>query len=146
MNSKVLTIITAVISILGVAGFVMIANAEEKTPEMESAVAFMVNTAYYLLIATVIVTAVLSLISLFKNPTALKKTLIGIAVLGVVLAISYFTASDAAVYDAQGIVIKGGEAGSTPKWAETGLTYSLILGAVGGAFFVFDLLKGLAKS
>ena len=146
MNSKVLTILTAVIAILGVAGFVMIANEEKGTAGMESAVAFMVNTAYYLLIATVIITAVLSLVSLFKNPSALKKTLIGIAVLGVVLAISYFTASDAAVYDAQGLIVKGGEAGSTSKWAETGLTYSLILGAVGGAFFIFDLLKGLAKS
>lgn len=144
--NKVLKIVVALIALLGIVGFVMVAGAEEKTPEMDSAADFMVNVAYFLLIAAVLVAVVLSVIALLKNPAALKKTLLGLVGLGVVLAVSYFMASDAAVYDAQGTLIKDGEAGATSKWVGTGITYSLILGAVGLVFFVWDLLKSLVKS
>ncbi|WP_299108167.1 hypothetical protein [uncultured Tenacibaculum sp.] len=144
--SKLLKVVVAIIAILGIVGFVMVAGAEEKTPEMDSAAGFMVNVAYVLLVATVVVAVALSLFSLMKNPAALKKTLLGLVVLGVVLLIAYFTASDAAVYDAQGVLVKDGEAGATSKWVGTGITYSLILGAIGMLFFVWDLLKGLVKS
>ena len=146
MNSKVLKLLVAIISILGIVGFIMVAKAEESTPGMDSAVAFMVNVAYFLLIASVGISIVLSLFGLFKNPAALKKTLLGLVVLGVILLVAYFTASDAAVTDAQGAIIKDGEAGATSKWVGTGITYSLILGGLGGLFFVYDLLKGLVKS
>ncbi|CAA0161771.1 hypothetical protein V3A08_07130 [Tenacibaculum maritimum] len=146
MDSKILKGLVAIISILGIVGFIMVARAGEGTPEMASAASFMVSIAFYLLIVVVVVTVLLSLISLLKNPAALKKTFVGLAILAVVLAVSYFTASDAAVYDAQGVVLKEGQAGATSKWVGTGITYSLLLGFVGLVFFVLDLLKGLVKS
>ena len=144
--SKLLKVVVAIIAILGIVGFVMVAGAEEKTPEMDSAANFMVNVAYVLLIATVAVAVVLSIFALLKNPAALKKTLLGLVLLVVVLAVSYFMSSDAAVYDAQGVMLKEGQAGPTSKWVGTGITYSLILGGLGLVFFVWDLLKGLVKS
>jgi len=74
----------------------------------------------------------------------LKKTIIGLAIFGILFAISYFASSDGAVFGAnsEGLL----KAGSTSKWSGTGLIFSYILLAVGGVFFVVDLLRGLIKS
>lgn len=146
MGSKILKILVGIIFILGVAGFVMVAGSEKDTPEMASAVSFMVNLAVVLLIAAVVIAVLLSLVSLVKKPAALKKTLVSLGILAVVLAVSYFMASDAAVLDTQGVVLKDGQAGSVSKWSGTGLNISLFLLLVGGVFFVIDLLRGLIKS
>ncbi len=144
MNSKVLKIVVAIIAVIGLAGFVMVSMADKNTPEMTSAVNFIVDFAFFLLIAVVFVAIVLSLLSLIKKPATLKKTLLGIVILGVVFAISYFTASDATVFDANGLTLL--EAGSVSKWSGAGLTFSLVLLTIGGLFFVIDLLRGLVKS
>ncbi len=148
--TKLLPLLIAVIGVIGIILFARVISAGEQVETdvavQNSVVSPLVSFSYYLLVIVVIVSVILSLLGLFKNPAALKKTLIGLAVLGVLLAISYFTASDAAVYDAQGTMLKDGAAGSVSKWVGAGITYSLILGAVGFFFFVFDLLKGLIKS
>ena len=76
----------------------------------------------------------------------IKKTVLGLVVLGVILAVSYTFASDAAVTDVLGNVVKDGEAGPTSKWVGTGIIYSMVLGAIGLALFVLDLLKGMIKA
>ena len=59
------------------------------------------------------------------------------------LIIAYGLASDAAVTNASGMVIKDGQAGSVSKWVSTGIIYSMILGGIGLAFFLWDFVKGL---
>jgi hypothetical protein len=99
-----------------------------------------------LLIATVVVAIGLSLLSLFRNPENLKKTLGGLAVLAALLIISYFLADSDAVYNAAGGIEPGGEEGSAVnRWVGAGIWYSIILGSIASLFFVWDLVKGLVK-
>ena len=51
-------------------------------------------------------TVLFSIIGLFKKPEALKKTLIGLVVLGIFLAIAYGLAPDNAVVDVTGEVLE----------------------------------------
>ena len=142
-----LKILVAVIFILAIVGIVMVANGgEDSSPEMASAANFVVNLAVVLLAAAAALAVVMSLLSLFKNPAALKKTALGLGIFGILFAVSYFAANDAAIYDAQGVMLKEGQEGPTSKWSGTGLIFSYILLAIGGLFFVIDLLRGLIKS
>ena len=147
---KFLPVIIAGICVIGAILFIRVMMAGEEEIKTDAAVQASVVTpivtfSIALLIAAVVITVLTSLFSMFKNPAALKKTMLGLGVLAILLAISYFSASDAAVYDAQGVLLKDGAAGAVSKWVGTGIIYSLILGAVGSLFFVFDLVKGLIK-
>ncbi len=77
-----------------------------------------------------------------KQPKLLKKTLLSLAVLGVLLVISYAMADDGATLNASGLILEDGEAGSTSKWVSTGITYSLVLGGVG----ILAIFAGFFKS
>lgn len=151
-SSKILNLLIAGIAIIGGILFVRIFTVETEAIETDVAVqnsiiSPLISFSYYLFLATVIVTIVLSLISLFRHPDALKKTLLGLAVLGVILVIAYFIADSDAVYDAAGKIQPGGEAGSaTNRWVGAGIWYSVILGGLAGLFFIVDMLKGLIKS
>ncbi len=73
--------------------------------------------------------------------------MLGLAVLGVIMVVSYILGDSNAVLDAQGAVIEGGEAGaSSNQWVGTLIWYSTILVLIGSAFFVFDLIKGIVKN
>lgn len=146
--SKILTIIIAVLSVVGIILFVVVSSADDTDPKaVDAAVSPLVSFSTYLFYAAVIITIVLSLWSMIKNPENLKKTLLGLAVLGVLLVVSFFLGDSNAVVDAQGAVIEGGEAGaSSNQWVGTLIWYSTILVLIGGVFFVYDLLKGLVKS
>lgn len=146
--SRILSIVVAVIAIIGAILFIRIFMTDSEDLEgVSSAVGTIVTFSTGLLYVTIGATVILSLIGLFTNPDNLKKTLLGLAVLGVVLVIAYFTADSAAVVDTQGIVLKGGEEGSSiNQWVGTGIWYSVLLGAAASLFFVYDLLKGLIKS
>jgi len=140
-----LKILVAVIFVLALVGMVMIAQGGEATStEMASAASFVVTLALVLLAAAAILAVVVSLFTLLKNPAALKKTLLGIAIFGALFAVSYFASSNGAVSGANGEGLL--ESGSTSKWSGTGLIFSYILLAVGSVFFVVDLLRGLIKS
>jgi len=143
-SNLLLKILVAVIFVLAIVGMVMVASAGEATPEETSAASFVVDLALVLLVATTILSVVASLISVFKNPAALKKTLLGLAIFGALFLVSYLFAGDEAVFGANGEDLL--EAGSTSKWSGTGLIFSYILLAIGGVFFVVDLLKSLIKS
>jgi uncharacterized membrane protein len=102
----------------------------------------LVSFSIVLLILVTAVAVLFSLLSLFKKPEALKKTLFGLVALGAVLGLSYGLAPDGAVTDITGEVLEGGEAGSNSKWVSTGIWYTVLLGA--GA--VISILVGGLKS
>tara|TARA_B110000211_G_scaffold220620_1_gene267432 strand:+ start:695 stop:1156 length:462 start_codon:yes stop_codon:yes gene_type:complete len=151
-SNKILSIIIAVVALVGAFLFIRIfmedAEAIETNVDLQNKVISpIIYYSTFLLIATVVITVVLSLVSLVRNPENLKKTLMGLAVLGVLLIISYGLSDSDAVINAAGGISEGGEAGSsTNKWVGTGIWYSIILGVIASGFFVYDLVKGLLKS
>ena len=151
-SNKILNILIALIAIIGAILFIRIFMEDADALQTDGAlqnkvISPIIYFSTFLFYAAVIIAVVLSLISLVRNPENLKKTLLGIAVLGVVLVFAYFLADSDAVLDTQGKIIEGGEAGtSVNKWVGTGIWYSIALGLVASAFFVIDLVKGLIKS
>ena len=120
MNNKVLTLLVAAISLIGIALFVNVVIIDPDNKEAVSdAVSPLVSYSYYLLIGIVIVAIVISLLSMFKNPAALKKTALGIAALAVLFVVSYMLSSNGQVIGADGgeLVAEG----SISKWVGTGL-------------------------
>lgn len=146
--SKILTILIAVLSVIGIVLFAIVSSTDEADVEAVNAtVSPLIAFSTYLFYAAVAITIVLSVVGMVKNPENLKKTLLGLAVLGVLLVVSYIMGDSTAVLDAQGAVIEGGEAGaSSNQWVGTLIWYSTILVLIGGVFFIYDLLKGLVKS
>lgn len=105
----------------------------------------MVSFSIGLFLVVLGLTVLFSIIGLFKKPEALKKTLLGLVVLGVFLAISYGLAADTAVTDVTGEVLEGGEAGANSKWVSTGIWYTVLLGATAIATIVLGGLKSIIK-
>ncbi len=130
-KSKILNIVIAVISIIGAFLFIRVLMAGDDVEAVDSAANIIVYYGTFLLIVTALITFVLSMVSLVKNPAALKKTLMGVAVLAVLLIISYVIASDAAVTDSFGNIVKNGEAGSVSKWVGALINFTGILGLIG---------------
>jgi len=151
-SNKILNILIAAIAIIGGILFIRIfmedAQAIEENVDLQnSIVSPLISYSYWLFIATVVITIGLSMWSLIRNPENLKKTLGGLAVLAVLLAVAYFLSDSNVVYNAAGGIEPGGEEGSSVNhWVGTGIWYSIILGAIASLFFVWDLLKGLFKS
>jgi len=85
------------------------------------------------------------MLNLFKHPQVLKRSLIGVGALAVILIIAYIGASDAAVTNSMGDVLKDGEAGTVSKWVSTLISFSFYLGAIGLLFFFVDFAKSLVK-
>ncbi|MBA6157273.1 hypothetical protein H3Z83_12190 [Tenacibaculum sp. S7007] len=145
MNNKILTLLITAISLIGIGLFVNVTRIDiEDKQALSDAVSPLVTYSYWLLIAVVVVAVVASLLGMFKNPAALKKALLGVLALGVLFLVSYFMSSNGQVMGADGAELVA--AGSTSKWVGTGITFSMILGAIASVFFVWDLLKGIVKS
>ena len=105
----------------------------------------MVSFSIGLFLVVLGLTVLFSIIGLFKKPEALKKTLLGLVVLGMFLAISYGLADDSAVTDVTGEVLKNGEAGSESKWVSTGIWYTVFLGAAAILSIVLGGVKSIIK-
>lgn len=139
-SNKILNIIIAVVALVGAFLFIKIFMEDSEAIETDvdlqnSVVSPIIYYSTFLLIAAVVIAVALSLWSLIRNPENLKKTLMGLAVLGVLLVISYFLSDSEAVINAAGGISEGGEAGSaTNKWVGTGIWYSIILGGVASLF------------
>ena len=118
-------------------------SVKESLELQNSLVSPFVSFARIILIITAVIAIVFSLWNLVRQPKLLKKSLISLAAMAVLLIIAYGLASDAAVTNAQGMIIKDGEAGQVSKWVSTGIIYSMILGGIGLAFFLWDFVKGL---
>ncbi len=145
MNNKILTLLVALISIIGIGMYINVSVIDEENVEaISNAVSPLVGYSFWLFIGVVAVAILASLWGLFKNPAALKKTLLGLLVLGILFVVSYFASSDGQVMGADNNVLA--EQGSVSKWVGTGITYSIILGAFASVFFVWDILKGIVKS
>jgi hypothetical protein len=145
--SKILTIIVAVLSLIGIALFINVTATDDVPASISSAVGPLILYSTYLFYAAVIITLALSIRGMVKNPENLKKTLLGLAVMVVLLVVSYILGDSDPVFDAQGIVLEGGEQGAASnKWVGSLIWYSLILVVIGGGFFVIDLIKGVIKS
>mgnify|MGYP006077450347 FL=1 len=151
-SNKILSIIIAVVALVGAFLFIRIfmedAEAIETDVDLQNKVISpIIYYSTFLLIATVVITVVLSLWSIIRNPENLKKTLMGLLALGVLLIVSYFLSDSEAVINAAGGISEGGEAGSSiNQWVGAGIWYSIILGVIASGFFVYDLVKGLIKS
>jgi hypothetical protein len=144
-KSKILTIVTAILGVIGIFFFIRVIMAGDDTAAIDSSAGAFVGYGYYLLIIAVIVAVLMSVLNLVRNPKALKKSLFGIIILGVLLAISYFTANGDAVTDALGNVIKNGEAGEVSKWISALITFTFILGTITLLAIVWGGVKSLMK-
>jgi len=153
MNSKISKILSLASGLIGLISIYFLVriimegddSVKESLDLQNSLVSPFVSFAKVILIITTVIAVVFSLWNLVRQPKLLKKTLISLAALGVLLLISYMMASDAAVTNVSGNIIKDGEAGSTSKWVSTGIWYSMILGAIGLGFFLWDFVKSLAS-
>ncbi|WP_397445253.1 hypothetical protein [Polaribacter sp. R77954] len=152
-SNKILNIGITLIALIGGILFIRIFSEDAEVIEtnvdvQNSLVSPLISFSFWLFIAGVVITILLSLWSLIRNPENLKKTLGGLAVLAVLLFIAYFLSDSAVVYDANGLnILPGGEEGSSVnRWVGAGIWYSTILLIIAGAFFIVDLLKGLVKS
>ena len=153
MNSKVSKILSLVSGLIGLIAIYFLVRiimegddaVKESLDLQNSLVSPFVQFAKVILLITTVVAVVFSLWNLVRQPKLLKKTLISLAALGVLLLIAYIGASDEATTNMSGNIIKDGEAGSTSKWVSTGIWYSMILGAIGLGFFLWDFVKSLAS-
>jgi|GEM_PF-362587 len=152
--SKILSLVTGFIGLVAIFFLIRIIMVgddalTENTPEalglQNSLVSPYVHFAKIVLYIAAILAIGFSIWHLVRQPKMLKKTLISLGALGVLLAIAYMLASDAAVINMAGNVVKDGEAGSVSKWVSTGIWYSLILGAIGLGFFLWDFVKSLVS-
>jgi glucan phosphoethanolaminetransferase (alkaline phosphatase superfamily) len=151
MNSTVSKILSLVSGLIGLIAIYFLAriimegdDAVKESLELQnSLVSPFVSFARIILIITAIIAILFSLWNLVRQPKLLKKSLISLAAMAVLLIVAYGLASDAAVTNASGNIIKDGEAGSVSKWVSTGIIYSMILGGIGLAFFLWDFVKGL---
>jgi hypothetical protein len=150
--SKIITYIVTAIAVVGIILLVRVLMAGEDAVENDvavqnSVVSPLVSFSLYLLVGVIIVTLGLSLWGLFKNPENLKKTSLGLAALGVLFVVAYFMADSNVVIDNANNILEGGEEGSSiNQFTGAGIWFSIILGGIGLAFFVVDLVKGLIKS
>ena len=152
-------IIVLVLSVIGIALYYFTTAMEipaEDAPGYEAAklaesaaVGTFVNYAMILFAVVTITTLASSLFNLVKKPALLKKALLSLGVMALVLAIAYFTSNGDLVNDASNEVFvdsnKVPYAASAYKYVATAIQYSMILLVVGGALFIYDMVKNLVK-
>lgn len=145
--SKILSVITGLIGLVAVYFLVRIIMEGDEVVEQSvdlqnSLVSPYITFAKWVLIITTILAVGFSIWNLIKHPQLLKRTLMSLVFLGVLLAIAYMMASDAAVTSVSGNVLEDGEAGPVSKWVSTGIWYTMILGALA----ILGILGGFVKS
>lgn len=141
--SKIFMIVTLVLALIGVALYYLSSSGGD------ASMGNYVGYAILLLVVTAGLAIVFSLLNLFKNPAALKKSLVSLGVLAAVLLIAYLLADGSVVNDASnkefldssGVPYSAG----TYKWVATFIVYSLILMLVGAVLFLYDMIKNLVK-
>lgn len=148
--SKILTIVATVIGVIGAVFLIRIimAGDEEITnsADLQSSIIdpFITFTKVVLGIAT-IAAVVFSIFNLLKNPKALKKSLLMIAVLVVLLLIAYLPASDAVVTNVTGDVLEQSKNPSVSKWVSGLISFTGYLGLFGLVVIVWGIVKGALK-
>lgn len=121
-------------------------TAEQMKAEMDAApwgwTANLLVPVIGFIILVTLITVVMSMLNMFKNPAAMKKSLLGAAILGGLLLITFFMASDK-VFPT--LVDQFNTSPSTFKWVGAGITTTGVLIVFGLLLLVFDLVKGLFK-
>ena len=147
MNKKLITAVVAILALIGIvlAIMAMMTDPKEDLEAASNAASPLVNYSLILLVITALVAVVGSIFSLLKNPSALKKALLGLVALVVVFGVSYMLSNGEQVADTTGKVISAADSQVT-KLTSTGIIFSGILMLFAGGFFIWDLLKGLVKS
>jgi len=140
MKANFLKFITLIISVIGIVLLVRVIQTDGD----ESAVTLIINYTILVLLVTVAITLIFSILNLFKNPEALKKTLISLVIFGILFAVNYMMAGDSAAYNGKHEVML--EAGTTSKLVEAGIKFSMTLGIIAFLLVVFDTVKSLVKS
>lgn len=140
MKAKFLKFITLIISVIGIILFFKVVSSDGD----DSAVSLIINYTMLILIISVAITLLFSIFNLFKNPAALKKTLISLVIFGILFAVSYMMAGNGAAYNGKHEVML--EAGSTSKLVEAGIKFSMMLGVIAFLLVVFDSVKSIVKS
>lgn len=149
-KSKILSYVTGFLGLVGLYFFVRIMMVGDTVLMVDadaqnSILSPFITYSIYLLIVTAVALVIFSMHNLTKDHDLFKRTLMGIAIMGVLLVIAYVFASDAASTDAMGNIMLDGEAGTVSKWVSTLINYSFILGAIGFVLFLFDFIKSLVK-
>ncbi len=145
--SKILSVVTGLIGLVAVFFLIRIIMegddvVKESVDIQNSLVSPYITFAKWVLVITALLAVVFSIWNLIKHPQLLKRTLISLVFLGVLLAIAYMFASDAAVTNVSGNILKDGEAGPVSKWVSTGIWYTMILGGIA----ILGILAGFVKS
>ncbi len=147
--SKILKVLVALIAVVAAYFFIKIMSVGDvaiiEGQGTLGIVGPLVTFSKGLLYVVAGVTVLFSIVGLLKKPQALKKTLISLAVLGVLVAISYSLAGDEAVLDVSGQVLKDGESGFKSKWVSTGIWYTVFLGAIAIGTIVLGGVKSIVK-
>ena len=147
--TKILKGLVALIAVVAAYFFIMIINTgDDVIVEGGGSLGIvgpMVSFSIGLFLLVLLITVLFSVVGLFKKPQALKKTVLGLVVLAVFLAISYGLAPDNSVTDVTGEVLPGGEAGSNSKWVSTGIWYTVLLGATAILTIVAGGVKSIIK-
>lgn len=159
-KSKILTIIVAAISLIGVFFLVRIImagdDAIENSADLQGSIVDpLITFSQFLLIATAVIAVVFSILNLVKHPEALKKTLMVLAIFVGLFLVSYFTASDELATDAGGKVLQikdmqnnilsGPDATSITKRVTGMINFTGILGLIGLLLIGFGFVKSLVK-
>lgn len=151
MNNKLYNIVKIVAAVLGAIGLVLLVmvmmadgDAIKNDPATQARVVDpFVTFTFFMLGLTLILALGFTLWGLLKNPAALKKTLLTLAVLGVLLFIAYMLSNGDAVTDKFGHIIKDGEAGPVSRRVGTLINYTYILGVIGLVCVLWGTLKGM---
>ncbi len=158
--SKILTIVAAIISLIGAFFMVRIIMVGDDTLKIDEAaqnsiIGPFVGFAIFILVLVAATAIILSIAGLVKNPQNLKKTLIGVGILVALLLVTHFTASDdlatgalgevIEIKDTSGKILTGEEAKSVTKWVSGLITFTGILGAAGLGIIGFGIVKNLVK-
>ncbi len=159
-KSKIVTIVTAVLGLIGVFFLVRIMMAGSDAIATDAALQSsivdpLIMFSKFLLIATAVITVVFSILNLIKHPDSLKKTLIIFGVFIGLFLIAYFTASDDLATDAQGKAIEikdmsdkiltGDAANSLTKKVTALINFTGILGVIGLLVIGWGFVKSLSK-
>jgi len=145
--SKILKIVSAIISIVAVYFFVKVSTNGDgiETGDIEavqSGVQGFMTFTFALLILILGIIVIFVVFDLVKNPAKIKKTVIGLVTFAVLIFLAY------AMAEATEVVLNDEtiEAGSSlSKNVSAGIILSAILGIIAFGGFIFDSLKSLLK-
>ena len=150
MDNKIYKFAKIGAALLGIIGVILLVrvvfagdDAVNDLATQASVVDPFITFTFIIMGIALVLTIGFTLWSLIKNPKALKKALMTIAVLGILLFIAYMLSNGDAVTDKYGTILEDGEAGPISRRVGTLIKYTYILGAIGLITVIWGSFKGL---